>query len=569
MERAIAYLRGLGMTPASVCFALFLAVNATSVWGGVFPFLPMSFQTPQVIFGFFLAQALCFAAVFLLTALTSYRFPRMTKMALMPLAAVPYFVGWVFLIAAIYLHSLSMPLAVGGGACLGVGSAGFYMLWQRVFAGQTPVDGNRELVFGTCLAAVIYFALYAIPVALTVYLIPLVFLPLFCLGIVLAGRKVDLTHPMFDDIPTAHPHVYRRALHDLWPSALCMGAGAFSAGIMRSLAIADPLVGSWVNVMSMAALFIGSFGILLLWQRRSLRFNILSIYRVLFPFIITLLGLLPFLGERYCRVLAAILYAIHTLLILLMMIQCSQISRDRGINPLFVYGCFGGIVFGLHDLGFIAARFSEQLAVNGVSMTTAAAVVAIWLLALMYYLSHREFASSLGNTLGAESFELLRRPAWKDDAALGRPRVERDAALVAASTRVAGDGTSDALSCEESSSQGPSHGHVYPLGGKESSIDSFAGSKRTAAHDDSPAYTDRLSKQVRMLQDDYALSAREAQVAERVARGDTVARIAEELFVSENTVRTHTKRIYAKLDIHKKQELMDLVRAYDLGSHAS
>ena len=29
-------------------FALFLAVNAVQVWGGVFPFLPMEFQTVQV-----------------------------------------------------------------------------------------------------------------------------------------------------------------------------------------------------------------------------------------------------------------------------------------------------------------------------------------------------------------------------------------------------------------------------------------------------------------------------------------------------------------------------------------
>ena len=79
------------------------------------------------------------------------------------------------------------------------------------------------------------------------------------------------------------------------------------------------------------------------------------------------------------------------------------------------------------------------------------------------------------------------------------------------------------------------------------------------------SYTDRVSKQVQMLKEDYALSAREAEVAEMVARGDTVARIAEQLFVSENTVRTHTKRIYVKLDIHKKQELIDLVRAYQLG----
>ena len=46
---------------------------------------------------------------------------------------------------------------------------------------------------------------------------------------------------------------------------------------------------------------------------------------------------------------------------------------------------------------------------------------------------------------------------------------------------------------------------------------------------------------------------------ELIARGNTVARIAEDLVVTENTIRTHSKRIYAKLDIHKKQELLDLV----------
>ena len=36
-------------------------------------------------------------------------------------------------------------------------------------------------------------------------------------------------------------------------------------------------------------------------------------------------------------------------------------------------------------------------------------------------------------------------------------------------------------------------------------------------------------------------------------------RIAEELVISENTVRTHVRHIYAKLDVHSHQELIDLV----------
>ena len=76
--------------------------------------------------------------------------------------------------------------------------------------------------------------------------------------------------------------------------------------------------------------------------------------------------------------------------------------------------------------------------------------------------------------------------------------------------------------------------------------------------------TDRLSKQAQVLRERYRLSARETEVMEYIARGYTVARTAEELIVSENTIRTHSKRIYAKLDVHKKQELIDMLKAVEL-----
>ncbi len=76
-------------------------------------------------------------------------------------------------------------------------------------------------------------------------------------------------------------------------------------------------------------------------------------------------------------------------------------------------------------------------------------------------------------------------------------------------------------------------------------------------------YLDRISKQAALLQQHYRLSERETEVMELIARGNTVARIAEDLVVTENTIRTHSKRIYAKLDIHKKQELLDLIESFD------
>ena len=62
------------------------------------------------------------------------------------------------------------------------------------------------------------------------------------------------------------------------------------------------------------------------------------------------------------------------------------------------------------------------------------------------------------------------------------------------------------------------------------------------------------------MQEQFKLSNRETEVAELIMRGNSVSSIAETLVISENTVRTHTKHIYTKLGIHKRQEMLDLVQ---------
>ncbi|MDO5043660.1 MAG: helix-turn-helix transcriptional regulator, partial [Slackia sp.] len=56
---------------------------------------------------------------------------------------------------------------------------------------------------------------------------------------------------------------------------------------------------------------------------------------------------------------------------------------------------------------------------------------------------------------------------------------------------------------------------------------------------------------------------REREVFALVARGKTNAAVAEELVVSENTVKFHIKSIYQKLGIHSKAEVVALVKGGD------
>lgn len=516
-------------------YGLFLAINAAGVWGGVFPFLPMEFQTPQIVFWFFLAQSLVFSVSYFASAFGVYFMPGPTRVFIVRLATAPYLLGWCCLIGAIYVDEWALGLVVSGGALLGLGSAGFYMLWQRLFASQDSDEGNHDLILGTAYASVLYFALYLIPQAVTAFLIPLVFLPLFGLTIALKSRQIDRGQSMFQDIPREHPRVYKRVVEDYWRSALCVGALGFCTGIMRSLAIGEPTVGSLVNVLSMAASLGAAVTLLVLWQSKNLRVNVVGAYRIFFPFVITSFLLLPFFPTEYERWLAAVLYAVYSVAIMLMMIQCAQASRDRGINPVFIYGFFGGIVYVLHDIGFIGGTFAEQIIVIGIAPLAVVALVAVYLLGLMYFIGQGGFkrilrfagAGSPGET--AASIELLAlrpRSEKSDQTPAGTPPSPERAATPASPAKSA------------------------PI-------------EQKAPVEGSPVYVDRISKQAALLRQHYRLSAREAEVMELIARGNTVARIAEDLVVSENTIRTHSKRIYTKLAIHKKQELLDLIDSFD------
>ena len=560
---------------ASLGYALFLAVNATGVWGGVFPFLPLDFQTPQILFWFFLMQSVTFFASFLASGLGAYYLPGPTKRLSVVLAGTPYLIGWCCLIAAIYLDDAALPLVMAGGAFLGLGSAGFYMLWQRLFASRDADKGNRDLMAGTAYAALLYFALYLLPQAITAFLIPLVFMPLFALAIVVESRTVDRDQPMFQDVPREHPHVYRHVARDYWRSALCVGALGFCAGIMRSLALGEIQMGTLVNVLSMAGSLAMAVTMLSLWRFKSLRVNVAGAYRFFFPFAITALLLLPFLPTAYGCWLAAILYALYSAAIMLMMIQCAQASRDRGINPVFIYGLFGSVVYALHDLGFFGGLLVERIDVAGIPSLAVVALVAVYLLGMMHFVGQGGLRRVLGFDERDTSIELVAlRPAG-DDATRQSVRIkadERRAAPGAAMSHARADGADGekplgGVGEDGAGSSGDSIAvGTEPFDGIAAGAGTSDGVSSAADGAGSePFYQDRLSKQVELVRRYYRLSAREAEVMELIARGNTVARIAEMLVVSENTIRTHSKRIYAKLDVHKRQELRDLIDSFDPG----
>jgi DNA-binding CsgD family transcriptional regulator len=58
---------------------------------------------------------------------------------------------------------------------------------------------------------------------------------------------------------------------------------------------------------------------------------------------------------------------------------------------------------------------------------------------------------------------------------------------------------------------------------------------------------------------EHKLTKREIEVMKLLCKGRSKSYIAETLFISENTVRSHARHIYQKLNVHSKQEMMDLL----------
>jgi len=79
------------------------------------------------------------------------------------------------------------------------------------------------------------------------------------------------------------------------------------------------------------------------------------------------------------------------------------------------------------------------------------------------------------------------------------------------------------------------------------------------AEDDRPQTPRRFRLRVEEVAQTYGLTAKETEVLMLAAKGRTTQRIKEELGISTGTANTHLMHIYKKLDVHDRQQLLDML----------
>lgn len=88
---------------------------------------------------------------------------------------------------------------------------------------------------------------------------------------------------------------------------------------------------------------------------------------------------------------------------------------------------------------------------------------------------------------------------------------------------------------------------------------SFAWNTVRRSKEESGVTTSSLEEACAAVCQRFALSARESEILNYLGRGYSSTYIAKDLFISENTVRSHIKNIYRKMNIDNRQNLLDII----------
>lgn len=82
---------------------------------------------------------------------------------------------------------------------MGLGGSLLSLVWARYFSAENLDRGNFYILPGTALAPILFLLLNLVPAAVRVFLVPLLFVPLFGLSVLLSFQKLNKNLPVFQD----------------------------------------------------------------------------------------------------------------------------------------------------------------------------------------------------------------------------------------------------------------------------------------------------------------------------------------------------------------------------------
>ena len=340
---------------------------------------------------------------------------------------------------------------------------------------------------------------------------------------------------------------------EVWPQERMLGeasAGLVNAGILpwRAMALfsATALVGNFVTSLLMGSSYTGAQTIfpggflvcccitavaLIAVSQGALSLDIGLLYRYCLPFSVLGMLLLLVAPGRSGALAGALVTGASLFLQVLVILKVTESTQQTGASPLLAFSVGQGLVGGVVFLGNAGGRAVSEVAseIPGAGETVLPLACAIGVFALFYLL-----------VLTTDS--LARRMAKLEGAKAGCG--EECAGSVAAASAGQPSLQATAAGARAASAASTLAGHVSASGEPVSPAVTSAASVE-ASRLDSLAQT-------------LGLTPREAEVCRYLVQGRSLPFIAEQLYVTAGTVKTHAIHIYRKAGVTSKQELISL-----------
>lgn len=308
--------------------------------------------------------------------------------------------------------------------------------------------------------------------------------------------------------------VYRSAFLELGDSLVAFFVLEAVIGLLNSFMLAGSIDFEGSGTVSMAAI-VGAiivFCFVVFVTHRMPKVSTVS--RVIMPILAAMLVFLPFLSERYNLLFTTLLLGSYYFVAVLITYLIAEVAHVRRVSPYVLMGVAMGVA---RIFLVVALLVGYAAAVAGGGPSDDNEHVMRYLVIIVIVL----YALCMALVFFSRDRKRRRAPMPGENA----PDLPEEAVSQA---------NKDPLSLAEASIA------VEP---REDEVTNERG----------------LDARCAVVAQEGGLTEREAEVLLYLARGRTKAYIADALFVSENTVRSHVRNIYSKLGVHTRQQLLDLV----------
>ncbi|MDO5043105.1 MAG: helix-turn-helix transcriptional regulator [Slackia sp.] len=488
-------------------------------------------NSSEELAGGYEAYSLCKQATVVITlALTAYVLRKREHYthAHAAMAGVLLAAGSLLFYLAFFFGQYSLAAVLAAAVLVGCSSGLMFVMWQSFYASE---GASRTAIYIPISAA------FSVALCLVVAALPAIW-SVVCSVIVLPAlatlclcRSLDEVEP-YDVLPCKGGRA-AMLFRDMAKPVFCVCALGFIWRLVSSLSAME---GSGSFLLLMAGMGFAVLAVTLFELFSERGFDVLAFYQVLFP-VITGVFLLPTLfGQQWMFVLPGFLMFGFEVVNLLLLITCAVYASRNELNSTVVYALCVGPTLASLLLGDLAGTVLNRSSFYDFTFVVDVLFMCVYGLSIVMFLvsfgrSRRKAATAYlvpGAESGRRRAKLSERPAGLGGAAFAEGRV--------ADAFVAGDEHDGA-----------------------NRFDASVSAMQDSDISDARAPERSLEARLEALSIVDPLSQREQEVTELLLHGNTVPAIARKLFISENTVRGHTKNIYRKLDIHSKQELIDLL----------